>query len=192
MKKGKVVLIGGCPRAGKTTVSVGLAKEGGYSKVSLDSLSESLNKGFPEIIIKDWTNQEECAIKKFDFFKTFIETLINDAEIYGLNFVFDMYDFTPEYIEKLPFKEKLEVYFLGFPDISIEEIKYNIKHYAKPTDWIAEVDDDYLEIVAKRIFNFNLKLKKQCEIYSYKFIDTGVGDNRSIYLTLLYDNIIVC
>ena len=189
MKNGKVVLIGGCPRAGKTTLSVILAKKGGYSKVSLDNLSGALHDGFPEIIINDWRDQEEGAIKKFNFFKSFIGSLINEAEIYGLNSVFDMYDFTPEYIEKLPFKDKLEVYFLGFPDISIEEIKYNIKHYAEPTDWIAGVDDEYLEVVAKRIYNFNIKLKEQCQKYSYEFINTGVGENRNISLNLLYDSI---
>ena len=58
MNTGRVLLIGGCPRAGKTTLSVRLAKEGGFSRISLDSISDALIQGFPEILIEDPTDQE--------------------------------------------------------------------------------------------------------------------------------------
>ena len=188
--KGRVIIIGGCPRAGKTTLSVMLVKSGkGFSKYSLDHLSGGLNK-FPEIIMNDWLNREEVAAKLFEFFKSLLESLVGDAEIYGINSVFDQYDFTPEDIEKLPFKDKLDVYFLGFPNISTEEIKYNIKHHAKPTDWIYTCSDDYINVVAKRIYDYNIILKEQCEKYGYKFASTGVGEERTIILNSLCDEII--
>ena len=177
-KKGKVIIIGGCPRAGKTTLSVRLVKSGkGFSALSGDSLYEAIS---------------ESNIDKFEFFKKILENLLDYAEIYGINSIFDYcsYDFTLDDIDKLPFKDKMEMYFFGFPDVSADEIKYNIKHYAKPEDWIYHCDDDYIGEVAKRIYDFNIKLKEDCEKNHYRFINTGIGKERNIVLNAVYDEII--
>jgi len=190
MEKGRVIILGGCPRAGKTTLAVKLVKSGlGFSKISLDHLSGGLSK-FSEISITDWLDREKVAAKLLEFVQSLLGALLEDAAVYGINYIFDQYDFSPVDIEKLPFKDKLDVYFLGFPDISAEEIKYNIKHYAKPTDWIAGVDEEYLGVVAKRIYDYNIVLKEQCEKYSYRFVNTGVGEERDVVLDSLYEEII--
>jgi len=177
-KSGKVILIGGCPRAGKTTLSVKLVKSGlGFSTLSGDSLYGAIN---------------ESNVDKFEFLKTILEKLIDYANIYGINSIFDYcsYDFPLEDAERLPFKDKLDMYFFGFPDISADEIKYNISHYAKPEDWIYHCSDDYIEAVAKRIYDFNIKLKEDCKKYNYRFVDTGVGEERPVILNSLYDEIV--
>ena len=168
--QGRVIVIGGCPRAGKTTLSVRLVKSGkGFSKISGDYLGND-----------------------FESVKNILENLLHDAEVYQINSVFDYcsYDCTPEDIERLPFKDKLEIYFFGFPDIPASEIRYNIKHYAKYADWISHVSDDYIGEVSEKIYAHNIILKEQCEKYNYKFINTGVGEERNVVLDLLYDEII--
>ena len=52
------------------------------------------------------------------------------------------------------------------------------------------MDEDYVEVVAKRIYDFNIKLKADCEKYGYRYINTGVGPERSVALNALYDEII--
>ena len=173
-KQGKVIIIGGCPRAGKTTLSVKLIKSGlGFSKISGDHLGENFLRDFEQV-------------------KIFLEGLLEDAGAYGINSVFDYYpdNFTLDDIEKLPFKDKLDIYFLGFPDIPVEEIKYNIKHYAVYTDWIYGCSNEYIGEIAEKIYDFNIKLKKDCEKYNYRFINTGTGDKRNVILNSLYDEII--
>ena len=173
-KKGKVILIGGCPRTGKTTLAVRLVKSGlGFSKISGDFLGEE-------------------NINNFEFVKNLLGGLLDEAEVYGISSVFDYcsWDFTPFDVDKLQFKDKLKIYFFGFPDISAEEIKYYIKHYAVYADWISHVDDDYVESVSKRIHAHNIELKEQCEKYNYRFINTGVGEERNVVLDLLYNEII--
>ena len=184
-KSGKVMLLGGCPRTGKTTLSVKLVKSGkGFSKISGDYLGEAVDVGLKE--------HEKISVNKFEFIKLLLEKLLYDAEVYGINSIFDYcsYDFTPEDIEKLEFKNKLEIYFFGFPDISVSEIRYNIKYYAKYADWISHVSDDYIEEVAKKIYAHNIVLKQQCEKYGYRFVNTGVGVEREAILNLLYGKII--
>jgi adenylate kinase family enzyme len=176
-EKGRVILLGGLPRTGKTTLAVKLVKSGKkFSKISGDSLYGAIH---------------ESDLDKFEFLKTVLEKLIEDAEVYGINSIFDYcsYDFTLEDIDKLPFKDKLDMYFFGFPSISVKEIQHSIKRYAKSTDWIYHCDDDYIEQVAKRIYDFNIELKEWCNRYNYQFINTGVGEERNMLLDSLYERI---
>lgn len=183
-KKGKVIMIGGCPRAGKTTLSVRLVKSGkGFSKISGDYFGEAIGEN---------RITGEINEKSYEIIENFLESLLRDAEVYGINSVFEYcsYDFTLDDIDRLPFKDNIAMYFFGFPDISASEVKYNIKHYAKPEDWIYHVDDDYLEKTAKRIYDFNRELKEYCEKHNYRFVNTGVGEERAMILNSLYDEIV--
>jgi hypothetical protein len=188
MNKGRVIILGGTPRAGKTTLAVRLAHNG-FGKISFDSLYDALQKGYPEIQIADWTDQELCAQKNYPFFEALVGSAVSDAEVYGTSTVFDMYDFTPEYVSKLTFQQEIEAYYLGYPDFSVDEIQHNIKFYAQPTDWIAQVDDDYLTVVARRCFLFNKKLVQQCEQYGYPLINMGAGADRTAALDALFHRI---
>jgi predicted ATPase len=175
--KGQVIILGGTPRAGKTMLAVRLARRG-FSKISFDHLAEALQKGFPEIVIEDQYDQEICAKRNYAFFESIVESAVNDARIYGISTVIDMYDFTPEYVRKLPCQNDIGVYFLAYPGLSVDEIRHNIRVYAEPTDWIAQVDDDYLTVVAQRCFQVNEKLVRQCVEYGYELVDMGFGNRR--------------
>jgi hypothetical protein len=101
-----------------------------------------------------------------------------------------MYDYLPYEINKLKDKEKLEVYFLAYPNCSMEEIKYNVIYYAKPTDWIAKVDETYLDQCVKRFYERNKILVKECEKYNMQIIDTKSGEERNKIINTLFDKII--
>ena len=87
-------------------------------------------------------------------------------EIEGIDSVIDMYDFLPEDINNLKNKNKIEVYFLAYPDCSLEEIKFNVIHYAKPNDWIA-----------------------QCNKFDLRLVDTKSGIDRNLVLNRLLNEI---
>ena len=189
MNQGRVVIIGGTPRAGKTTLSVRLAHHG-FSMLSFDHISEALQQGFPEIQVEDWTDQEVCAKRLYPFFEAMVKYAVGDARLYGVNTVIDMYDYTPEYVSKLPFQDAIEVYYLAYPDFTVPEIRHNIRFYAAPTDWIAQVDEDYLDVVAKRCSMVNEKLVRQCGQYGYRLINTGACSQRTAILDDLFHQII--
>ena len=186
-KNGRVILLGGCPRTGKTTLSVKLVKSGmGFSKISGDYLGEAVDAG-----LIGHEKIPEKSINKFEFIKLLLEKLLHDAQVYGINSIYDYcsYDFGPEDINKLPFKDNLEIYFFGFPDIPVSEIRYNIKRYAEYSDWISHVSDDYIGEVAEKIYAHNIILKGQCEKYGCRFVNTGIGEQRNIILNSLYGEI---
>lgn len=180
---GKVVILGGNARSGKSTLANRLTKKG-FSKISFDNLYHDLEEGL-KIKIEDFPYELQ-----FSFFESIVNTALKEIEIEDINIVIDMYDFMPSDIEKLKNKEKLEVYFLAYPNCSLEEIKYNVIHYAKPTDWIAQVEEEYLNSCVKRFYERNQILVKECEKYQMKLIDTMTGENRKVVLSQLLE--IIC
>ena len=172
-----VVIIGGTPRAGKTTLSLMLGKQG-YNIISFDRLSQALENGFPQCGIENWNDHEECAKAKFGFFEAIVNGAIDDGEFYGMKTVIDMYDFTPEYIERLKNKEKIDALFLCYSGQTKEEIAYNIRHYAKPFEWIAQVSEEYLQEVAQRCHDFNELIVRKCAEYRYRCFDMSCGARR--------------
>lgn len=186
---GQVIILGGTPRAGKTTVACALARRG-YSMLSFDQLSDAIREGLPEVEIHDWTDRDEVAPKLFPFFTTLVQGACINARAYGVNMVIDMYPFTPEYIARLPEEIGLHAFFLGYPGYDVETIRRAIRSHAKSDDWIAQVDEDYLQVVALRCADMNETLLRQCAQYGYPLVDTGMGDARGPALGALLAEIL--
>ena len=101
-----------------------------------------------------------------------------------------MYDYLPHDIEKIDNKDKLEVYFLAYPNCSKDEIKYNVVHYAKPTDWIAQVNENYLDECVSRFYERNMILVEECSKYNMNLIDTKSAEDRNEVIKKTYEKII--
>jgi tRNA uridine 5-carbamoylmethylation protein Kti12 len=179
----KVVILGGNARSGKTTLAYLLQKKG-FNRISFDLLNTYIDEGLK---IKFDDLQEET---KFNYFETVVDEAVKESQNENIDIVIDMYDYLPHDIDRLKNKSKLEVYFLAYPNCSKEEIKYNIVHYAKPTDWISQVDEDYLEECVTRFFDRNRILVEECTKYNMTLIDTKSGEERNIIIKELYDRII--
>ena len=180
---GKVVVLGGNARSGKTTLAFKLQKYG-FNRISFDLLNTYVNDGL-KINFDNLDNET-----KFNLFETVVNEAIKEAKEEDINIVIDMYDYLPEDINKLNNKNKLEVYFLAYPNCTKEEIKYNIIHYAKPTDWIAQVNEKYLNTCVDRFYERNRILLEKCKKYNIPLIDTKAGYDRDAVLEELFKKII--
>ena len=180
---GKVVVLGGNARSGKSTLSFMLVKNG-FSRISFDNIHEIVRNSF-DIDINELSEE-----KKFILFENIINLSLDESINENTNIVIDMYDYLPEDINKLKRKEELEVYFLAYPNCSKEQIKYNLKTYSKPTDWIAQVNENYLDSCVERFYERNQILVEECKKYNMKLIDTMDRENRNIVLDNLLDIII--
>ena len=128
--------------------------------------------------------------KKFPFFQNVVNKYINEATNNDINVVIDMYDYLPKDVARLDNYDKVEVYFLAYPNQTKEEIKYNVIHYAKPTDWIANVNKDYLNSCVNRFYDRNQMLVEECKKYNQTLIDTKGKEERPKVLENLYNKII--
>lgn len=180
---GKVVVLGGNARSGKTTLAYELQRHG-YNRISFDLLNTYIEKGL-DIKFDDLSEKE-----KFNYFETIVNEAINEANNEDINIVIDMYDYLPNHIDQLKNKDKIEVYFLAYPNCTKEEIKYNIVHYAKPTDWIAQVNEEYLNSCVERFYEKNKILIEKCNQYNMNLIDTKSGNERKDVLEELLSKIL--
>ena len=180
---GKVVILGGNARSGKTTLAYELQKNG-FNRISFDLLNTYIEDGLG-INFDDLDDE-----KKFNFFQVVVNEAINEASNENINIVIDMYDYLPVDINRLENKDKVEVYFLAYPNCTKEEIKYNVIHYAKPTDWIAQVNEAYLNSCVDRFYERNKMLLEECEKYNMALIDTKSGNDRKEVLANLLDTIL--
>lgn len=180
---GKVVILGGNARSGKSTLAYKLNKLG-YNRISFDNLYRAIEEGL-KINMDDLPEEKTLA-----FFESIVNTALEEAELENINTVIDMYDFLPSHIAKLTNKDKVEVYFLAYPNCPKEEIKYNVIHYAKPTDWISQVDEEYLDTCVSRFVKRNKLLVRECRTYNATLIDTSSGHQREVVLNDLLKRIV--
>lgn len=179
----KVVILGGNARSGKSTLAYKLIKKG-YNRISFDNIYNAISEGL-KIKVDELSND-----LKFAFFENIVNKSIEEAQIEGIDIVIDMYDFLPSDIVRLQNKNKVKVYFLAYPNCSLEQIKFNVIHYARPTDWIAQVNEEYLNSCVNRFYEKNKILVKECNKYNFNLIDTKYGENRDIILNQLFNEII--
>lgn len=180
---GKVVILGGNARSGKTTLALKLVKHG-FSRISLDNIQTYLEDGLG----LDFDSLGK--IKQNKFFETIVMNAIEESKNEDANIVIDMYDYLPEDLINIKGIEDVLVYFLAYPNCSIDEIKYNVVHYAKESDWISKVNEEYLLECSKRFFERNAILVEECEKYGFMLVDTKSGEDRNIVLNNLLNEII--
>ena len=180
---GKVVILGGNARSGKTTLAYKL-QNNGYNRISFDLLNTYIEDGL-DINFDDLSDD-----KKFRLFRTVIDEAIKEVNNEDINIVIDMYDYLPSDISKLEINDNVEVYFLAYPECTIEEIRYNVIHYAKKSDWIAQVNKEYLEECVKRFYDRNKLLVSECKKYNMELVDTKGGNERDKVLLELFYRII--
>ena len=91
---GKVVILGGNARSGKSTLAYQLVKHG-FSRISFDQLVDVLEETFSI----DLNNKDKD--KSFKFFENYLNLLIKETEAEDINYVVDMYDYMPSEVAKL-------------------------------------------------------------------------------------------
>jgi adenylate kinase family enzyme len=176
---GKVIILGGNARSGKTTLSNRLASSGFYH-ISFDDLYEFMKESL-NVDVDSMSHEKKIAIFDYIFNKT-----ING----DIDYVLDVYDFLPSDLQKYKDLDDAGIYFLAYPNCTKEEIKYNVIHYAKPTDWIAQVNEKYLNECVERFDKRNKVLLEECNKYNMTLIDTKSGKDRDIVLDNLYNTIV--
>ena len=180
---GKVVVLGGNARSGKSTLSYMLVKNG-FSRISFDNIHE-ITRNSLDIDINELSKDQ-----KFKLFENVVNLSLDEANNEDTNFVIDMYDYLPEDITKLERYKELEVYFLAYPNCKKDQIKYNVINYAKPTDWIAQVNENYLNSCVERFYERNKILVEECKKYKMNIVDTKDGEDRNKILNELLNKII--
>lgn len=170
----KHIIISGVPRTGKTqSICRKLAETGYYQHVMMDSITQSFEYIFPQLEIFDGHTWEvgmpNVSKKLIDFLAHLVHTEKYDDLEYRM--LVDMYQLMPEdYVEKIK-PECCKVYFVGYPNVDLEEKFKSIREHETKWDWTKNMkDEDLKERI--RVYTQESKLiQAQCEKYHLPFFD---------------------
>ncbi len=88
----------------------------------------------------------------------------------------DIYHITPKLYAEYIDKSCCEIYFLGYPNISIEEKFKQIREFDTIYDWTNEKDDFIVKKHIRDYIEISKWFKGECRKYDLPFID--VSENR--------------
>ncbi len=174
MKKNKNIFIGGVIRAGKSTIAETMAKNSSYNHIPLDSIVAALAKTFPETNVSDWfipVDKNSEALKPF--LKKYLEKLSRE---YG-NYIVDSAHIKPEFLAEIIDKDKWEIVFVGYPNITAKEKLFNIRKHDEETSWTKGFNDEEFISSLQLLIDISEKYKEICDKYGFTFIDTSDSAN---------------
>lgn len=181
MKKGKVVIVAGNKRAGKTTLALKLHDKYNYIYYNFDMLLDVLEDTF--------TNLNDGNDDKYiKLLEGMVEKSLKDAENYGINFVYD-YIFTPNQLKNFKYKNDVSIVFLANLDANENNIREDFKTYSKSFDWPAYVSHEDIERNVKWILSTNKMLVEECNKYGFKLVNTSRKNRRDEILNKLSDDL---
>lgn len=167
----KHIIIAGVPRAGKTTICSKLASTLQYQHLAMDWVLMALEKAFPQagVCHTDCWDFVETSKTFIKFMKEAVETDNYDKFDYRL--AFDLYHITPkDYFENIDTKY-CEIYFFGYPNITVEEKFKQIRQFDTPYDWTSQREDEVVIEHITKYIEISKWLKTECEKYQLPFID---------------------
>ncbi len=182
MNKGKVIIIGGNKRAGKTTLTMKLHKEYNFNYYNYDMLLDSLEDSFQVL-------QDQNDEKYIKLLEEMVKRSLDEANNYGISTVYE-YIFTPKQLQNFKYRKDVQIYFLANLDANEDNIREDLLKYSKNYDWPSYVSDEDIERNINYILKHNNILVEDCKKYGFELINTSRDNNRNIVLDNLVNKIL--
>ncbi len=179
----KNILVIGAARSGKTSLSKLLAKEKGYSVISIDDIVSGL-EAYPELNISHNSNDVLTSSNLAPFLiKYFTELSEGDKFYDGIKYVIEG---THIDFEKLmPFldnnKDKYIIIGLTYNDITEEKLFNSIRKYDTEDDWTYYVSDEDLVGDVRYFLERNKFFNDKFKDYNIKSFDTSKDRESTLY-----------
>lgn len=165
----KNVFVGGVARSGKSTFSKRLCTRNKYNHFPLDYVISSLKNNFPEcnisssVVIGD--SSERVAL--------LLSTIARIMESKDEKFIVDSAHVMPKDVVPYLDRDKWDIYFIGYPNISKFTKFSTIRKYDDKTDWTSRRSDEELLSVIEKLISISKKIQEECEELDIPFIDTS-------------------
>ena len=163
MEKGKIIIIGGNKRAGKTTLSIKLHKELGFNFYNFDSITDAMEEVHSNL------EGDPYYIKLLE---EMVEFALKFADNYGISSVFEYIDFDPKLLANFKYRDKVEIYYLANLDATIDNIREDLLKYSAPYDWPSYCSEEDMDRNIRFILNKNRELVDECQKYGFTLINT--------------------
>ena len=88
-------------------------------------------------------------------------------------FIIDSAHILPRDIIKYIDRDKWDIYFIGYPNISKFTKFSTIRKYDDKTDWTSRRNDEELLSIIEKLISISKKIQEECEELDIPFIDTS-------------------
>lgn len=187
----KNILILGAARSGKTTLAKRVAKEKGYSLISIDDIVSGF-EAYPELEIHHDGDAIDTAKRLAPFLIKYLTELSEGSIFYGgIKSViegthFDFEQLIP-FLQSDKYKEKYQIIGLTFNDITEQQLYEYIKKYDTEDDWTYWCDDEELKGNVRYFIDRNKYFNEMFKKYDITTFDTSY--DRDKVLTNIINNL---
>lgn len=176
-------LIGGVPRAGKSTVRRELLERYKISGIDLESIRQIISRVQPEVF-EDISDQTILCEKMWPWINSFADEWKTQANEY---FVLEGEYFTPENVVQFKDNPGCKVCFLIYPEITVKEKVHAIRQRNSYTsDWMKDASDEELSHTIESMIEQSQRYKKMCQLLDIEYFDTSFDYKDSIEQAVQY------
>lgn len=174
------IVIGGVPRAGKTTLARILKDKFNYNFISTDLIRESFKYGIPEFGIKgDDYDQDEFT--RSEILWPYLKGMLIARRDYDDNIIIEGTNFLPKYVAEFKNRSDIQIVFLGYADADVDVKFTEVRQFTSPEcDWVSCLDDVSLKNLIGKYVKVSKHYKEECEKYGILYIDVSSGFTEQI------------
>lgn len=170
----KHIIIAGCSRTGKTTLSNLLINKG-YIHYQMDLIKRAICKSFSLYENENW---KSVSPKMADFISQIINDPLVETDTYK-HCCIDTCHLYPKDISRERLNNTI-VLFLGYPNIDKKNKLLEIRKHDKKGVWTFNKSDKELLNNIELAIRYSKEAKKQCESLGIPFFDTSFDFNKTI------------
>lgn len=167
----KNIILCGVAKSGKTYIAKKINKNGKYNHIPIDYFTSSFKHIFPEIGISSNVVITRESSKKLALFLSKVIEIIDNVDNKEL-YILDSAHLYPSDIIKYIDTNKWDVYFLGYPKITIEDKFLQMRKYVHD-GWPNKKKDDELKETIKELIQISKVIETECKKYNIKFVDAS-------------------
>ncbi len=174
----KNIFIGGVAKSGKSRLATELCKKYNTNHIPIDYFASSFKHNFPNVgITSNVIINEESSKLLSLFLSRFIEIAESKDDEF---FILDSAHILPQDILKYMDRDKWDIYYLGYPNITPEKKIKEIKKYTNG-GWTNKKNYEELLDIFNELITISSDIEKICSEKDINFIDTSNDDILNIF-----------
>ena len=166
----KHIFIAGVAKSGKSTFAEKICENKKYNHIPLDYFASSLKHNFKETKITSNVVIDETSSAALALLLSRVMNIMNDKDE---PFIIDSAHILPRDIIKYIDRDKWDIYYFGYPNISSQDKFDIIRKYEGKDSWTSKRTDEELLDTLTKLVSLSKKIEEECSKENITFIDTS-------------------
>lgn len=173
----KNIFIGGVARSYKSVFINKLKEHFNYNHIPFDYFVSSLKDSFFDVDINTNVVMNEESSKKIAMY---LDRVCSIMECSNEKFIIDSAQILPSDIVKYLDRDKWDIYYFGYPDLTAKAKLKQMSRYNTDKDWTYNKSDKELLEVLNKLVLSSRRIQKDCRNIGITFVDTSNDYEKTI------------